>query len=156
MSYSTIIRELGYPSRVSLQSRHNEYLQNGELHKGFIKQPKCTEEEKQRAVNYYFKHGKCISRTVKEIGYPYRPILDKWISELAPEEKRHCRSGGVVIKYTREQKEQAVISLCSRRKSGKKVTTEHGTIREILYNWKHQLLKRGCAHSMSNRKQIKH
>ena len=37
-------------------------------------------------------------------------MLDKWILELKPEEKKYCRSGGYNVKYTREQKEEAVIS----------------------------------------------
>ncbi len=58
---------------------------------------------------------------------------------------KHCRSGGAVVKYTREQKEQAVISLCSRSKSAKEVAAKHGTTRENLYNWKRQFLKEGCV-----------
>lgn len=155
LSYSTVIRELGYPSRESLWNWYNEYSQNGELHQDFIKQPKFTEEEKQRAVNYYLEHGKCVSRTVKKLGYPSRPMLNKWILELVPEKKRHCRSGGVVVKYTREQKEQAVISLCSRSKSAKEVAAERGTTRENLYNWKRQLLEEERVHSMNNKKSSK-
>ncbi len=155
LSYSTVIRELGYPSRESLWNWYNEYSQNGELHQDFIKHPKFTEEEKQRAVNYYLEHGKCVSRTVKKLGYPSRPMLNKWILDLAPEKKRHCRSGGAVVKYTREQKEQAVISLCSRSKSAKEVAAEHGTTRENLYNWKRQLLEEERVDSMSNKKSNK-
>lgn len=44
LSYSTVIRELGYPSRESLWNWYNEYSQYGELHQDFIKQPKFTEE----------------------------------------------------------------------------------------------------------------
>lgn len=77
MSYSTVIREPGYPPKKSLRNWYNEYSQNEDLHQSFIKQPKFTEEEKQRAVNYYLEHGKCVSRTVKKLGYPSRPMLDK-------------------------------------------------------------------------------
>ncbi|MGB4439132.1 MAG: transposase [Sedimentibacter sp.] len=155
MSYSTVIRELGYPSRESLWNWYNEYSQNGDLHNDFIKQPKFTEEEKRNAVNYYLEHGKCFSRTVKKLGYPSRPVLDKWITEFAPEKKRHCRSGGSIVKYKREQKAQAVISLCSLSKSAKDVAAEHGTTRENLYNWKCQLLKEERVHSMNNKKSNK-
>ena len=105
-----------------------------------------SKDEKQRAVNYYLEHGRCVARTVKKLGYPSRATLDKWILELAAEKKRHCRSGGSIVEYTREQKEQAVISLCSRSKPAKKVAAEHGTTRETLYNWKRQLLKEGRVH----------
>jgi transposase-like protein len=151
MSYSTVIRELGYPSRESLGNWYNEYSANGELHQNFIKKPKFTEEEKQKAVNYYLEHGKCVSRTVKKLGYPSCPMLDKWIQELAPDKKKHCRSGDTVVKYTHEQKEQAVISLCSRSKSHKEVAAEYGTTRENLYNWKRQLLDEERVYSMKKK-----
>jgi len=44
--------------------------------------------------------------------------------------KKHYRSGGSLVKYTREQKEQAVISLCSRSKPARKVVNEIGVTRE--------------------------
>jgi putative transposase len=66
--------------------------------------------------------------------------------------KKHCRSGGSIVEYTREQKEQAVISLCSRSKPAKEVAAEHGTARETLYNWKRQLLKEGRVHLMNKKK----
>ena len=40
MSYSTVIRELGYPSKETLWNWYNEYSQNGDLHQNFIKQTK--------------------------------------------------------------------------------------------------------------------
>lgn len=92
ISYSTVIRELGYSSKESLWNWYNEYSQNGELHQDFIKKSKFTEKEKQRAVNYYLEHGKCASQTVKKLVYPSRPMLDKWILELALEKMQHCRS----------------------------------------------------------------
>lgn len=61
-------------------------------------------------------------------------MLDKWILELKPEEKKYCRSGGHNVKYTREQKEEAVISLCARNKPAKEVAAEYGTTRENPYN----------------------
>jgi transposase-like protein len=157
MSYSTAIRELGYPSKEALWNWYNEYSQNEDLHQGFIKHPRFTDAEKLKAVDYYLEHGKCVSRTVKKLGYPSRPMLDKWIKELVPDQKRHCRSGGAVVRYTHNQKEQAVISLCSRSRPAKEVADEYGTTRENLYNWKRLLLKEGCVQSMkkTRKKNIK-
>lgn len=151
-SYSTVIRELGYPSKEALWNWYNEFSQNGDLHQDFIKQSKFTYDEKQKAVDYYLEHGKCISRTVKMLGYPSRPVLYKWILEFVPDQMRHCRSGGPVAKYTRNQKEQSVISLCSRSRSAKEVAAEYGTTRENLYNWKRLLLKKGCVQAMKKPK----
>ena len=103
MSYSTVIRELGYPSKESLRNWYYEYRKEGKLHRDFVKKTKYSKQEKQIAVDYYIEHGKCVSRTVKKLDYPSRPMLDKWILELKPREKKYCRSGGYNIKYTREQ-----------------------------------------------------
>lgn len=103
MSCSTVICELGYPSGESLWNWYNEYFQNGELHQDFIKQSKFTQKEKQMAVNYYLEHDKCVSRTVKKLGYPSRPMLNKWILELTPEKKKLFRSGGAVVKYSQSR-----------------------------------------------------
>lgn len=154
MSYATVIRELGYPSKGALINWYKEYIENGDLHKDFIKKSKYGEEERQKAVAYYLEHGKCVSRTVRILGYPSRPELDAWIKELVPEEKKYCRSGGSLIKYTREQKEKAVISLCSRSKPAKEVADEIGVSREVLYNWKRQLLKEGREPKMTKKDKV--
>jgi len=150
MSYSDVIHELGYPAKTSLHNWYEEYKKTNDLHTKFIRKYKYSLEEKQVAVNYYLEHGKSSSRTVKKLGYPSRPELDKWISEIAPDQKRYCNSGGTVIEYTREQKEQAVISLCSRSKPAKEIATEIGTTRENLYNWKRQLLEKDRVQIMTS------
>lgn len=155
MSYADVIRELGYPTNRSLRNWYEEYKANENLHTSYIRTYKYSLEEKHTAVNYYLEHGKSVSRTVKKLGYPSRPELNNWIAEIAPDQKKHCRSGGAVVKYTREQKEQAVISLCSRSKAAKEIAAEHGTTRENLYNWKRQLLEEERVHSMSNEKSNK-
>lgn len=61
MSYATVIRELGYPSRQALRRWHQEYKKFGSLHVNFNKQYKFTAAEKQKAVEYYLKHGTYIT-----------------------------------------------------------------------------------------------
>ncbi len=90
--------------------------------------------------------------TVKKLGYPCRPELDKWISEIVPEQKRHCRSGGSFVKCTYKKKKQAVISLCSRDKSALEVATQFGVTREVLYKWRRQLISKGRAQPMARKK----
>lgn len=153
-SYATVIRELGYPSRRALTNWYEEYIKNGDLHKDYIKESKYSDEDRRKAVDYYLEHGRCVSRTVKALGYPSRPELDKWIYEIAPEKKHHCRSGGSLVKYTHKQKEQAVISLCSRSKSAREVANEIGVSREVLYNWKRQLLSEGRERTMTKKDKV--
>ena len=130
MSYSTVIHELGYPDSESLRGWYKEDKENGDLHKDHTRKSKYTLEQKRAAVDYYLEHGKCVNRTCKKLGYPSRPELDKWIVELAPEQKKRCRSLSTSVKYTREQKEQAIIALCSRTKTAKEVAAEYGVTRE--------------------------
>ena len=49
MSYATVIRELGYPSKGALINWYKEYIENGDLHKDFIRKSKYSEEERQKA-----------------------------------------------------------------------------------------------------------
>lgn len=150
MSYADTICELGYPTRQALRKWYCECRDNGKLRQGSVKKPKYSLEQRQKAVDYYVEHGKSISRTVKNIGYPSRQALGEWITELAPDQKKHCCAGGTVVKYPRELKEHAVISLCSRSKPAKDVAAEYGTTRETLYIWKRQLLDKGCATMKTN------
>src|SRR5690554_4294755 len=154
MSYATVIRELGYPTRRALTNWYKEYVEDGDLHKEFNKKPVFSLEDRQKAVNYYLEHGKCLSRTVRILGYPSRPTLDKWIKELALEKKKHCRSGGSLVKYTYKQKEKAVIALCSRSKSAKDIANEIGVRCETLYNWKNQLLDKGWDQPMTKKGKV--
>lgn len=148
ISYSTVIHELGYPNRSSLKAWYKEYKANGELHSDFVKHSKYTLEQKRVAVDYYLEHGKCVNRTCKKLGYPSRPELDSWITELAPKEKKCCRSSASKVKYTQAQKEEAVIALCSRTKTAKEVASEYGITRENLYNWKRAILGAGDTPQM--------
>ena len=45
MSYSTTIRELGYPSQRALRNWYSEYSLNGDLHKELITEAKYTEDD---------------------------------------------------------------------------------------------------------------
>jgi len=46
------------------------------------------------------------------------------------------------LQYTKEQKQESVIALCARSGSAKDVAREYGVTREVLYNWKNDLLGR--------------
>ncbi|MCK9217473.1 MAG: hypothetical protein M0P77_06090 [Firmicutes bacterium] len=56
MSYSTVRRELGYPSKESLRNWYYEYRKEGKLHRDFVKKAKYSEEEKlnSRILNMSF------------------------------------------------------------------------------------------------------
>lgn len=141
MMYSVVICELGYPYRNSLRKWYREYVRNGDVHDCCTRKSKYTSADKQYAVNYYLEHGKCVSRTCKKLGYPSRSVLNAWIEELAPQQKKHCASGGRNIEYTQEQKQSAVIDMCSRTGSVAQVAEKHGVTQPTLYKWKKERLK---------------
>lgn len=143
LSYSTVIHELGYPTYHCLRNWYQEYLSSGKMHERKRIEPKYSIDQKQNAVRYYLKHGKCVSRTCKKLGYPSRPILREWIKELAPEQIKTCLKEKSTVRFSQEKKEEAVIALCSRSAPARKIAEEYGTTRENLYNWKRELLGEG-------------
>ncbi len=62
------------------------------------------------------------------------------------------RVGGV--KYSHEQKQEAVIALCTRAGSAKEVAEEHGVTRQALYSWKNVLLSKEDKMTMPEEKNI--
>lgn len=105
-SHSKVRRELGYPSsRETLRKWYKEYINNKTLHQNYVRKSIYTDDEKLEAVIYYLEHGMSITNTIKKFGYPCRQVLSRWISELAPEQKKYCHTGGVRIKYSHEKKQ---------------------------------------------------
>lgn len=132
-SPTAVIKELGYPSIKMLQNWGKEYLQEQEtgVSSHHQRKGKYTAEEKKVAVEHYFTHGRCLSRTMRALGYPCREILSRWCEEIAPARRKQNRSR---VQFSREQKQEAVIALCSRTGSAKDIAKEHGVSREALYN----------------------
>lgn len=138
-SLTAVIRELGYPSTKMLRTWGKEYLQEQETGFSTHRQRKgrYSDEQKRAAVDYYSAHGRCLSRTIRALGYPCRELLAKWCEERAPTRRTQNRSR---IQCSNEQKQEAVIALCSRTGSAKDIAKAHGVTREALYNGKYALL----------------
>lgn len=140
LSAATVIRELGYPESKTLKhwyAAYQEGLMSGEdqLSKPF--KSKYTEEQQHFAVEYYLNHGKCYRRTIRQLGYPTRDTLRKWVEEIAPNERKiHQRR----VEYTQEQKIEAVAAFRLRNTGAEKVAEKLGLSRVSLYKWHHQLL----------------
>jgi len=87
------IRQLGYPTENALKSWHREFEQHLDLPAGYARsKPAYSQEQKWLAVEHYLEHGRCISATIRALGYPGRVSLHAWIQELRPEE--HTRVVG--------------------------------------------------------------
>lgn len=151
-SIAAVRRELGYPSQQMLLRWYAEYIENGDLHKTYKDPVWFTEEQKQRAIQYYMEHGKNATRTAQALGYPCRQVLSKWLDEAFPKRKKRCLSKNALVECSQEKKEQAVLDFCSRQSSAQKVAETHGVSRVSLYKWKKQLLSEEQRATMPKRK----
>ncbi|MBA2134174.1 IS3 family transposase [Capillibacterium thermochitinicola] len=152
LSVADTIRELGYPTRNALIKWYKEYKEKGDLHTDYEREPKFSREQKQKAVDYYLEHGRCIRRTVRVLGYPSRTALMQWIDKLAPGQRKVRITHGDMIQFSEEKKKDAVISLCTRDTSAAVIAEEYGVSRACLYNWKKQLLDKKDENSMVHSK----
>ena len=70
------IRQLGYPTRNSLISRHQQFERFLNLAAGYSRpRPKYSDEQKALAVEYHRKHGCCIAFAIRALGFPGRGLL---------------------------------------------------------------------------------
>lgn len=104
---SDVIRELGYPSAVTLRKWYKKYHTEIEVEPPPWPKPKkhrYTLEEKMVVLQHYLEHGCNQNRTVKALGYPSRNSLNIWRRELL-QEARKLRVSGVEWKTGGEELE---------------------------------------------------
>ncbi|CAM5794643.1 IS3 family transposase ISBmu11 [Ottowia pentelensis] len=148
------IRQLGYPTKNSLKSWHEEYERRLDLSSGYVRsKPKYSQIHKQQAVKHYAEHGRCIASTVKALGYPCRDLLRAWIDELDPNSRQRIVGRAVSAPRPPQLKKLAVLELCTREGSAQVVAQKLGVSRPTLYNWKNQLLGREAPASMKHTNQ---
>ena len=80
------IHQLGYPTKNALKTWYREYEQRLELPVGYVRPPRYSQALKERAVEHYLQHGRCIAATIKALGYPSRSLLSAWLQELHPQD----------------------------------------------------------------------
>jgi transposase InsO family protein/transposase-like protein len=95
-----------------------------------------SREDRIKAVELWLKYDKSAAAVINELGYPCQELLSRWCEELVPWQRRRSR---VVVEFSQEQKQDAVIALCSRRGSAKDVAEAHGVTRAAIYKWKNDL-----------------
>lgn len=146
------IHQLGYPTENALKSWHQEYERSRDLPRGYARsKPKYSQAQMRLAVEHYLEHGRCISATIKTLGYPARDSLRAWIHELHPELHTRVISRSDGLARPPEMKHAAVIALCTRQESAQAVAQKLGVCRPTLYNWKNQLLGQETPASMKPR-----
>ena len=153
-SWTFTIRTLGYPSIGALRQWVKEYLSFGDIKKIHKRKPKYCEEQIQYAVDYYINHGRNISKTVRDLGYPNRDYLKKWLIDRVPDFKYTCRSGKTMVNLSEKDKFNAVTELCLKEETAQTVAEKYGVERMTLYNWKHQLLGDKEVEPLSKPKKI--
>ncbi len=152
-SYISVFRELGYPpANITLKRWFREYEQNKDLHKSCIKKSIYTPEQRKAAIQYYLEHGRNKSRTVKALGYPSWNQLSEWIKQDLPDEIIPCTKGQSLVHLSKEQKEQAVIELCTRDGSAQEIADKYNVSRYYVYNWAWDLLGKGNVSPMPKKK----
>lgn len=140
-SFASVKRELGYPKHcTTLHKWYAEYQDKSDLKLKSNRRHKFSFEQKQQAIDHYYAHGKCISRTIRMLGFPSRTLLKQWLREIHPEEFPNCTKGKPVIHLSKEQKEQAVIDFCMRTGTAQEVADRYEVSRISLYNWKEKFL----------------
>lgn len=83
-AYTQVMRELGYPNiRTTLTKWNKELKETGKLNVRYQRRSRYSDNEKIDAVNHYLEHGRNISGTIRQIGYPNRVLLGKWIDEIS-------------------------------------------------------------------------
>jgi transposase-like protein len=132
-SITAVIRELGYPSYKMMYNWYKRYLEEketGVVWKNRAGKTKYSEEQRLAAVNYYKNNGKNFARTIRALGYPDRNTLREWCNEFLPN-TRKVKIGGV--QYSKEQKKEAVIQLCTRDNSAEEIANTYQVSRGTLY-----------------------
>lgn len=135
------ILQLGYPTKNALKGWHREYEKRLDLPVGFaIRGPKYSQAQKQAAVEHYLTHDRCLSATMRALGYPGRGTLTAWVREALPQARKAIVGVAGRPSYPDALKQAGVIGLCSRQESAQVVAEKFGVCRPTLYNWKNQLL----------------
>ena len=97
-SAADVIRELGYPSRGALRIWYRDWLE--ERRTGIPsgrgeRYARYTDEQKHAAVEHYLTHGRRLSRTMRQLGYPSHEVLAAWIGRAGARGARErTRPGG--------------------------------------------------------------
>ena len=136
-----VIHELGYPSRKLLPRWYAQYLEeqeSGVIWERYRHTPKYSAQQQEAAIRHFLDHGRSLARTVRALGYPCRETLRAWCKDwLKARDKRV-----ISVQYTKEQKQECVLDLCTRNSSAQEVAKTHEVSRGALYKWKQELLAR--------------
>ncbi len=115
-----------------------EYEEKGILEESKFhrEKTKYSEEQINLAVNYCVQIGMNITQTCRDLGYPCRPVLSRWLDERVPDRKKPVLKGFTLKKFSYNDKVVASIRLICREGSAEVVAKDTGTSRSSLFKWK--------------------
>ena len=106
---------------------------------------KYSTEEKQQAIDLYFKNGCNMKKTVRELGYGSATGILRWLRETVPDKVSKPVQRNWKVDYPEEIKQAAVIDLCESNSSTADIAEKYGISRATLYEWKvHYIGKGNC------------
>ena len=104
---------------------------------------KYSTEEKQQAIDLYFKNGCNMKKTVRELGYGSATGILRWLRETVPDKVSKPVQRNWKVDYPEEIKQAAVIDLCESNSSTADIAEKYGISRATLYEWKVQYIGKG-------------
>ena len=129
------IRQLGYPTKNALRGWLREYVENRDLRvQAVARAPKYSDAQKHVALEHFLTHDRCISATMKALGYPGRGTLTKWVSEAFPETRTSLVGRSWHPGYSEEVRQAGVIGLCGGDETAQQVADRLGVSRPTLYS----------------------
>ena len=151
---SPTIRQLGYPTKNALKGWYSEYQPRLDLPVSYARrEPKFSQAQKAAAIEHYLTHDRCVTATIRALGYPGRGTLTQWVREALLEGRRAIVGSVGQRRYPESLKQAGVMELCTRQESAQAVADKLGVCRPTLYNWKNQLLVREAPASMKHTNQ---
>jgi putative transposase len=115
-----------------------------------------TLEDRIKAVVLYLKGGGNLAAVCRELGYPSPSGLKKWVEEFKATATLHNEYRPRAPKYSQEQKQAAVVDLCSGNGSAREVAEKYGVNLATLYVWRVRLLGKEHPVSRKRRKEPKY
>ena len=149
------IRELGYPTKNALKGWHREYQRLQDLPIRSAPRPsKFSVAQKQVALEHYASHGRCISWTLRALGYPCRTTMTAWVREAFPDAKPVSNTAYGPDNHSDAVKQAAMVGLYSRQESAQALAEKFGVSRPTLYAWKTQILGPEAPAMMNRKKSV--
>lgn len=110
---------------------------------------KWSKEEKEKVVDYYFKHGESAAKAIKEFGYPKRTTLMSWVKKDKRFKKQRIFNK-TSTQLSENEKVEATIELGVRNKSAYEIAKSFNVTRETLYSISKRLTGESATKVVNN------